>query len=186
MQLDLGSHVRTSDGKDAGKVDRIIFETDTMMVREFVVHKGILFGTDRIVDREQIDHIGDEHEVYLKLTAEQAADLPAFIHDQHFPAMTGDYLDPGVVVLTSFEGSVPRDAVVLSHRSEVYDSEDKHIGHLDEIVYGHDGRSTAFIVDSGFIFTHDVTVPIAAVKSITHNRIDLSITADEADEASRG
>ncbi|MEZ4521546.1 MAG: PRC-barrel domain-containing protein [Thermomicrobiales bacterium] len=183
MQLDLGSHVKTSDGEDIGTVSRIIFDTDKLMVREFVVHEGVLLTHDRIVHRELVDRIDDDHVVYLKMTASDADDLPAFVAEQHMPIYISDlhYVDTPKIVTTP--GSVPRDAVVLSHGSEVYDSADKHIGHLDEIVYDDEGVSSAFIVDSGFFFTHDVVVPVEAIKSIAHGRIDLKITADEAEAA---
>ena len=187
MNLDIGSNVLSSDGHRVGKVDRIIFESDSMSVREFVVHKGMLFlSRDRFVDRELVDHIGDEHTVHLSVTAEEAKDLPEFFFEQHTPIIAGDSHHAEQVHIQTIPGSVPRDAVVLSHRSEVYDSEDKHIGHLDEVVYEQDGVATAFIVDAGRIFTHDVRVPVSAIHSITHDRIRLNITAEEAEEAARG
>lgn len=185
MRLDLGSHVKTSDGEDIGTVSRIIFESDPMKVREFVVHEGILVTHDRIVHRDQIDHVDGDHVVHLRISASEARDLPPFIAEQHMAVYSGGthHIDTPSVITTS--GSVPRDAVVLSHRSEVYDSAGKHIGHLDEIVYDADGVSTSFIVDAGLIFTHDVVVPCAAIASVTHNRIELTITSEEAEESAR-
>jgi uncharacterized protein YrrD len=185
MQLDLGSHVKTRDGTDVGWVNRIIFEPESMTVREFVVHEGVVFTHDRIVGRGLVDHIDSDNVVHLRLSAEEAAELPAFIAEQHQAVFAGDlhHAQRPMVLITP--GSVPRDAVVLSHRSEVYDRAGKHIGNLDEIVYRPDGVATAFIVDAGFLFTHDLRVPVLAIKSITHDRIELSIEASEATEASR-
>ena len=42
MQLDIGSRVRTRDGANAGKIKRIIFDSDNMTVRQFVVQAGVL------------------------------------------------------------------------------------------------------------------------------------------------
>jgi hypothetical protein len=44
MQLDLGSHVPASDDQNIGRIDRIILESCTMTIRDFVVHQGTFFG----------------------------------------------------------------------------------------------------------------------------------------------
>lgn len=185
MNLDLGSHVKSSDGKDVGRVDRIFFDADRLTVRQFVVHKGMLLSEDRIVDRGHIDHIDSDHTVQLKLTADEVHNLQPYVVTEHRPVFVGDYYHAEQPVFFTREGSKPTDAVVLSHRSDVYDVDGKHIGHIDEIHYDGDGKASSIVVDAGFLFIHDVTVPISAVKSITHDRIELSISADEAEKASR-
>ena len=106
-----------------------------------------------------------------------------FVKEQHFAIYGGSSLYIEQPTIVTKLGSAPRDAVVLSHRSKVYDSVGKHIGHLDEVVYERDGSATAFIVDAGFLFTHDVRVPLEAVRRVSHDRIELSITSDEAEMA---
>lgn len=181
MQLDLGSHVKTSDGEDVGTVSRIIFQVQNMKVREFVVREGVLLTHDRIVHLDKVDHIDGDHVVHLRTSADEVDDLPGFVPEEHMPVYIGDLLHVDTPTIITTKGSVPRDAVVLSHGSEVYDKHGKHIGNLDEIIYSGDGISSAFIVDSGFIFTNDVIVPVSAIKSITHDRIELKISADEAE-----
>jgi len=186
MQLDMGSHVRTSDDKDAGKVKRIIFDGDSMTVRQFVVDEGIFFAEERMVDIGHVDRIDDDHTVHLKLTEAQVDGLPPYVHEEVMPVAIGDpYARAEVHNVVVHAGSVPWDLLVLTHGTEVYDSNGKHIGHLDEIVYEDAGHASCFIVDSGFIFTHDVKVPVTAVKSMTHDRVELHITAEEAEETSR-
>lgn len=185
MHLDIGSNVVTSDGQEVGKVDRIVFEPDSMRMREFVIHKGLFFTTDHIVHRELVDHIDDDHVVHLRLAADETDQLPPFVGEQHFPIFAGSGFTAESATIRTTPGSAPRDAVILSHRSEVYDSEGKHIGHLDEVVYEQDGVATAFIVDAGFLFTYDLRVPLTAIHSITHDRIELAIPAEEAEQASR-
>lgn len=185
MNLDIGSDVRTSDGESVGKVDRIIFEVESMEMREFIIHKGPFFTTDRIVQRELIDHIDEEHVVHLRITADEAKQLPPFIGEQHQSvfASGGLYVEEPTILTTP--GSVPRDAVVLGHGSDVYDGDGKHIGHLDEVVYQDDGVATDFIIDAGRIFTHNVRVPVSSIRSIRHDRIELTMTVNEAEQASR-
>lgn len=186
MDLDLGSHVKSSDGKEVGRVDRIIYQPDTMKVREFVVHKGFFLRNDRIVSIHHVDRIDDDHTVHLKLPAEKTRDLPAFVVGEHVPVYSGDL---GVVSQPNYivarQSSVPTDAVVLTHGSDVYDSDGKHIGHLDEVRYDEDGCAREFVVDSGVVFTHDVRVPMTEVSRVTHDRIDLGLAARECQRAVR-
>lgn len=186
MQLDMGSHVRTSDDKDAGKVKRIIFDGDTMTVRQFVVDEGIFFSEERMVDIEYIDRIDDDHTVHLKITEDQVNGLTPFVHEQVMPLATGDfYVTAEVRDVVVSPGSVPWDLLVLTHGTDVNDVNGKHIGHLDEIIYEDAGHASSFIVDAGRIFTHDVVVPVTAVQAMTRERIDLNITAEEAEAANR-
>ncbi|MEZ4522126.1 MAG: PRC-barrel domain-containing protein [Thermomicrobiales bacterium] len=185
MNLDIGSAVQTRDGKNIGKVDRIIFAAENLEMREFVVHQGPFFSTNRIVQRSLVDRIGDDHVVHLRIGADEAQDLPPYIEERHVAVFTSGGLAVEEPMILTTPGSAPRDAVVLSHGSNVYGSDGKHIGHLDEVVYGNDGVATAFVIDAGRIRTHDVRVPISSVKSVTHDRIELEITADEAEEASQ-
>jgi uncharacterized protein YrrD len=183
MQLDLGSRVRTSDGHNAGKIKRIIFDTEKMTVREFVIREGTLFRSDRIVDLNLIEAVDDEHVVTLKVAAADIDDLPVYIRELHTPVFTGDMHHARQIGDLVQLGSVPKDAVVLSHGSQVYDLNGEHIGHLDEIVYGVDGAASAFIVDSGFLFDREVTVPVSVIDSITHGRIELKIRVEELEQA---
>jgi uncharacterized protein YrrD len=182
MQLDMGSQVRTSDGKDAGKVKRIIFDGDSMSVRQFVVHEGIIFSEERMVDIGLVDHVDNDHTVHLNISEEQVDDLTPYVHAEVMPVKTGDFYTMSEVHdEVVHPGSVPWDLLVLTHGTEVYDKNDKHIGHLDEVVYEEGGHASNFIVEAGHIFTHDVKVPITAVTSVTHGRVTLNITSDEAE-----
>jgi sporulation protein YlmC with PRC-barrel domain len=173
MKLDLGSHVRTSDGRDIGKVDRIILETRSMTVREFVVHKGLFFGHDRFASVGIIDHIDHDGVVHLKITAERANELPEFMVEQHFPVFSGSIQPrPDVYIITQ-AGSVPRDAVVLSHRTEAYDVDGHYVGYLDKVEYSEDGRVTHLILEVGVLALREITVPVEIIGGIRHDRITL-------------
>lgn len=183
MYLDLGSEVKSSDGKDVGRVDRIFFDTDRMTVRQFVIHKGVLLREDRIVDQHHIDHVDPDHTVQLNLTADEVHQLQPFVPTEHFPVYAGGYHHVDQPVIFTRQGSSPTDAVVLTHGSEVYDVNGKQIGHFDEIQYDKDGNVTCFVADAGFFFTHNVKIRPELIKSITHDRIELNISAEEAEKA---
>lgn len=72
----LDKDVISSDGETVGTVDRIIIHPDTLQIDGFVVHEGILFSHDRIVDEEFVDHIDADGNIVLRITAEQEDRLP--------------------------------------------------------------------------------------------------------------
>jgi hypothetical protein len=182
MKLDLGSHVRASDGRDVGKVDRIILETERMTIREFVVHKGLIFSHDRFVAISYVHHVDDDGVVHLNIDSRQANKLPEFIHEAHLPIVTGSISSgPSVHIITQ-PGSVPGDAVVLSHRTQVYDDDGKYIGYLDKVEYSSEGQASHIILEAGYVFLHEIRVPIGMIDHIRHDRITLCESLPETEE----
>ena len=46
MRVELGSTVRTSDGKDIGRIDKLVLDPDTGQVKSVVVRKGVILHDD--------------------------------------------------------------------------------------------------------------------------------------------
>ena len=63
---------------------------------------------------------------------------------------------------------------IVQPGTDVYGSDDRKIGEIEDIRDGH------LIVRKGFLFTHDLQVPFSAIAGHTEDRIDLSVTADQA------
>jgi uncharacterized protein YrrD len=198
MDLDLGKHVKTSDGHDLGKVDRLIINPETYAVEGFVVHEGFLLTRDVIVDLEDVDSIDDEGVVHLKVSEADAKNLDAFVAEKYYVPSSEQYhsfssqswiggavsdpIDYGPTHYGSeahliHPSSVSSDDVILSEGTEVYDSEGKHIGSIDEIIYTPNGLVTGLIIRAGFLFHYDVQVPIDLVSTMTHERIHLRVNA---------
>lgn len=90
MDIKLGMPVRTSDGAQIGKVDRIVLNPDDGEFLEIIVHQGMILTRDRIVDRAQIADVDLDGTVYLTLTAVEAEELPAFVAHEHIISKGGD------------------------------------------------------------------------------------------------
>jgi uncharacterized protein YrrD len=183
MQLDIGSRVKTRDGRTAGKVKRIIFDPDRMTVRQFVMQTSGLLPAERIVDRTLIEKVADDDTVTIRANADEIDDLPPFVPGVNTPIFYGDMHHAHELGVIRRPGSVPRDAVVLTRGSQVYDSTGEHLGHLDEVIFDADGRARAFIIESGIIFERDIVIPVEAIKSVTHGRISLNTRAEELAQA---
>jgi uncharacterized protein YrrD len=80
---------------------------------------------------------------------------------------------------------LPEDSVLLNKGTDVVGSDGTKIGHVDEIFVDSERRITGFLVKSGHIFTHDVRVPMSSVAGISHSRVRLNVTAEQAASASR-
>jgi len=205
MDLDLGKHVKTSDGHDLGKVDRLILNPETYAIEGFVVHEGHLLSKDVIIDLQDVASIDDKGVVHVKVSEAEAKNLDAFVQEKYYVPSSERYhafssqswiggavSDPidygpthyGAEAHLIHPGSVSSDDVVLSEGTEVYDSEGKHLGSIDEIAYTPNGLVTGLIIRAGFLFHHDIQVPIDTVSSMTHERIHLRVNA-AALEASR-
>lgn len=198
MDLDLGKHVKTSDGRDVGKVDRLIIKPETHEIHGFVVHEGLLLTRDVIVNLDDVANVDNDGVVHLKLTEAETKDLNAFEQEKYYvpsseryhafssqgwnassmsdPIEMGPsntYAQPHLIHPSSFSP----DDVVLTEGTEVYDSEGKHLGSVDEIVYTPNGLVTGLVIRGGFLIHHDVQVPIDSVSAMTGERIHLRVNA---------
>ena len=77
--------------------------------------------------------------------------------------------------------SIPEDALLISDGTDVVDSEFKKIGRVDEVVLDGD-TVTAIIVKAGFIFKHDLQIPVTMIAGASSDHVRLSISADEAEK----
>lgn len=97
MRINLGTKVVTSDGKDIGKIDRLVVDPRTDRMQEFVVRKGFFTEHDIIIPIGEVeDRVGndDEDTVHLRMTADQVKQLPDFVEHSYMAAPTGMY--PGL------------------------------------------------------------------------------------------
>lgn len=83
MDVRLGMPVRTRDGREIGKVDRLVVDPEKRELLEIVIHRGPFFTTDRIVDCGLVNALQIDDEVLLKISAREAEELPAFVEHEH-------------------------------------------------------------------------------------------------------
>ena len=81
MNLELGKDVIASDGEKMGKVDRLILNSDTNDLIKFVVHKGMFWSDDRIIDLELVSNIDSDGHVHLRVASDEEDKMPAFVEE---------------------------------------------------------------------------------------------------------
>jgi sporulation protein YlmC with PRC-barrel domain len=97
MRINLGTKVMTADGKDVGKIDRLVVDPRSERMQEFVVRKGFFTEHDTIIPIGEVDdRVGndDGDTIHLRMTAEQVKQLPEFVEHSYMAAPDGMY--PGL------------------------------------------------------------------------------------------
>ncbi len=90
MQFKQGTHVYTSDGQDAGTVDRVVLDPRSNKVTDIVVRKGWLFTDDKVVPIDLVD-VASEERVTLHESKHDLQELPEFKDTYYVPAYEEDY-----------------------------------------------------------------------------------------------
>ncbi|MDI3340651.1 MAG: PRC-barrel domain-containing protein [Sphaerobacter sp.] len=213
LHLDLGKPVVAADGTRVGTVDRLVLDATTRELEQIIIHQGRFLTRDRIVELPLIERIDPDGTVHLSVPAAAVDRLPEFIEanfivppDEDLASLPDDWADrakteasilyalggaygglieptpmPAPVVETV--SNLGEDAVIVDEGTHVVDRDGNEIGTVDEIVYDEDGNVAGFVVRAGFLFHHDVQVPAAWVESVTTDRVQLRVTAEEAEQA---
>jgi uncharacterized protein YrrD len=96
MRIALGQDVITRDGVKVGKVDSLILNERNHHVEEFVVHKGLVFSSNKLIDRSLIGRT-DEEGVHLTLEAADERKLPNLYDGDYYEWASADdwaYFEP--------------------------------------------------------------------------------------------
>jgi|SRR5438105_7439195 len=90
MQIQLGAHVRTSDGHRLGEIKRVVWDPETNEVRDFVVSTGGLIGHDVLISREVIERasVGTD-EIAVDLTKDELNGLEHYADANFAPPPYG-------------------------------------------------------------------------------------------------
>jgi len=85
MQLKLGQHVLSSDGKDVGAITHLIFDPASEQVRDFVLETGWLMPDDVEIPIGTVIENGGER-IRIRYTADEVKDLPRFDESRYTPS----------------------------------------------------------------------------------------------------
>ena len=77
MHIELGAHVWTQEGKVAGKVSKLVVDTDAQTLDSFVVHTQWM-GQDMIVPIASVERVDADDTIHLAITEEHFRELPQY------------------------------------------------------------------------------------------------------------
>jgi len=106
MQFKHGTHVYTSDGQDAGTVDRVVLDPQTNEVSNLIVRKGWLFVEDKVVPIALVES-ATEDRVILRKTEGDLQKLPKYEETYYVPAADNGGVMNGNVVPPAGEYTEP-------------------------------------------------------------------------------
>jgi uncharacterized protein YrrD len=84
--LRIGARVLSSDGHEVGKVDSIVIYPEQQDVFAAIVHKGLIFGKDRIVEADYIERVESDGTIHLNVGRDDEDKLREFVET--------DYIQP--------------------------------------------------------------------------------------------
>jgi len=216
LRFTYGQDVFTSDGDKIGDLSAIVIDAGRMEMTRIMIDPGIFGGPDKMVDVSavsaadggrltlQVDKAAAEHlQQYAKeqyIDPRRVPDAPIIMpasgvggpvmYDNPDTGMGlgGDMYDPAPIDAPRLQilSNLGETEVILKKGSEVIASDYHKVGDLDELTTDAEGRISGFTCRAGFLFGHDVRVPMSAVKEFGTDRIRLHITRDEAESGSLG
>lgn len=80
------------------------------------------------------------------------------------------------------QDNLPDDSISIDTGTDVIGSDGDKVGEVEEVLTDANGQVSGFVVKAGFIFTHDVQIPMSAVDGMSLDHIRLNITSDEAED----
>mgnify|MGYP000400865625 CR=1 FL=1 len=97
QSIELGHDVYSRDGRKLGAVDRLVLNSQNQHLEAIVTDVGI-FSAGKVVDLDLVDHI-DADRIVLKLTADEAEQMPEFV--------TTQYVDAPADAIAGYSGLTP-------------------------------------------------------------------------------
>lgn len=83
MDIRLDSEILTSDGETVGSVDSVIVNGDSHEVMGVIAREGMLFTTDRIIERQYMDRIDEDGTIHLSETSDEIDHFPEFVEAKY-------------------------------------------------------------------------------------------------------
>jgi uncharacterized protein YrrD len=207
MQLKQDANVKSADGKDLGRLDRVVIDPKTGDIVNIVVKKGFFFSEDRVIPIEWIESTSEE-EVRLREDVEDFEELPVFesahylntddIDDRYTertpraypPDAPPVYWYPPVASPMGFpahytmplafetERNIPEGTIALKDNSKVLGKDGKDIGSLERVFSDEEGRVTHIVVTQGLISKSLKLIPTHWIKTVAEDEIHLGVNAD--------
>lgn len=190
-----GVEVFSRDGHKLGSLSRVVLQKQGLRITHVVVHTGILrsgkplweggFGLpyDKIVPLGVLGEATPEH-VQLTMTADEFRDLAVDYDVEMFSQMPDaepgrfDASDverlvssipgePGAIVVTDAVALAPDEVDIRKDSSVWRLSPHEKIGEVEHVIFDEDtGRIQSLVVRRGWLFTHEVVLPVSYVTEV--------------------
>lgn len=199
MELKDGTSVYSHEGKEVGRLQRVVLDPENHEVTHIVIEKGFLFTDDKVVPIAYVVSATDDR-IDLECSAQDVEEMSPLDIEREYPGMTdigpgvayaepavpyvpavgGVYPNPAVLpdMTTEVRRTISTDLVALDKGANVISSDDEHLGDVERY-FTEPGEDLVshIIVSSGLLTKTRKTVPVQWVQSINDEEIHLGITA---------
>ena len=202
MEFKEDTSVYSADGKEIGRIDRVVIDPNTKEVTHVVVRKGLLFVEDKVLPVDLFAS-SSEDRATLKENATDLQDFPNFEEQYYINAQEEEvpseavpgyypgplywyppygyppmafpgYIAPPYVVET--QRNIPEGTIPLKEGAEVISSDDQHAGNVEEILTEPDSeRITHLVISKGLLLKKEKLVPSTWISNVEENRVYLAV-----------
>ncbi|HEX5808972.1 MAG TPA: PRC-barrel domain-containing protein [Anaerolineales bacterium] len=203
MRLEKGMHVFTAQGEKIGTLSRVVIDARTRDVTDIVVERGAFTGGEKVIPIGLVDRENDDR-IQLRETNQGVDDFLEY-ETTHFVAL--DNVDePYENIQASFwypptnlnlapggggmlpdvapdsvphtETSIPEGRITISQGAQVFSSDDKHLGNVDQVVVdANSNQLTHFVIGKGFLFKEHRLVPAQWIERVSEDKVYLAVAA---------
>jgi hypothetical protein len=178
MQIELGAPVLTSDGQDAGRIDKLILDARRLVASAVVLRQGGLLHKDIQAPLSELA-VSPTGDLLLTYTADIVRDMPTYSP----PGSGGFGSDAGVSADTAaMLAQYELEHAVIGAGSAVKAHDGKKVGAVHRLAFElPGGRPTRLIIRRGLLVAEEVELPVALLAGAGQGELALSIPADEVE-----
>ena len=202
MKIDIGVSVKTRDGEEIGKVERVVINPASGEVDGLVVHRGAILSRDVVVPLSLMEGT-DTEGVRLRIGRAELVRLPDFVAKRYRAMKPGEPVVPtytpasvlfplappygaaGVPApydLARPEWQAPPQDVDISEGTEVR-AVDGPIGVVDEVLTDALTNHASFVVVSrGEGAGRKVSIPAEFIDEVAEDHIKVSLTLQQVEQ----
>lgn len=212
MEFKQNASVHTVDGKDVGRIDRVVLDPKTKEVTHIVVRKGFLFTEDKVIPQDLLD-VATENGVTLRADVSDLQALPHFeethyvrvsdgSHTRNGGDNTMDYAPPlfqhpalgGVppaMMTESFAPeyvaetaqNIPEGSVALKEGAKVIAADGQHVGNVEQVITDPQAsRVMNFVITQGLLVKEKRQIPITWVRDVWEDEVHLAVGSHTINE----
>jgi sporulation protein YlmC with PRC-barrel domain len=195
MQLKQDAAVMSADGKDVGRLARVVIDPRSNEITHIVVHRGVLFTEDKLVPISLVA-AGTAEKVTLRdaAAAQDLTNLPNF-EETHFiptnnedtpfypvgqapalywyPPVGAPILPPPIIETTK---NIPEGTIALREGAQVITAEGESVGTIEQVLTDPlADRVTHFLISQGLLFPEKKLIPMNWVSEVNEDEVRLAV-----------
>ncbi|MBI5031984.1 MAG: PRC-barrel domain-containing protein [Chloroflexi bacterium] len=211
MEFNHGANVFSTEGKEIGRIDRVVIDPKTKAVTHLILRKGLILTQDKVVpvdllvegvndqiimrlDPNKLDELPDYQETHYVLANEEEighvnANKPLIMGTTpalyQYPPYAQTLAPPNTepAYLVEKETNIPEGTVALKEGARVISRDEKKVGQIEQVLYDPTAhRATHFMIAKGMLLREKKMVPVEWIDEISEDEVLLSVGARMIEE----